>query len=69
MIYLCRTNGSRLVDVALVCEANGDYKMALEAAVMAQEVKVMSQGEDSEGHEGFVEVVQRVKAKLAEEEE
>ncbi|KAF2126718.1 SET domain-containing protein [Dothidotthia symphoricarpi CBS 119687] len=56
---------SVFLDIALVCEFNSDFKMAGAAAARACEIKKLSQGTDFPDYKRYVEVVQRVEAKLA----
>lgn len=52
------------LDLALVCEANGDYKMAVTTGERALQIKKDCQGTDFPDYVRYTEVVERVKAGL-----
>ncbi|KAL1798116.1 hypothetical protein ACET3X_002153 [Alternaria dauci] len=53
------------LDIALVCEMEGDLRMAEVAAIKALEVKRDCQGEDFPNYGKYADVVRRIKAKVA----
>lgn len=50
------------LDIALVCEVNGDLKMGVLASEKAVEIKKDSQGIDFADFKRYAEVVERIKA-------
>ncbi|OAL44501.1 SET domain-containing protein [Pyrenochaeta sp. DS3sAY3a] len=63
--YSARLAGVYL-DIVLVCEMHNDLGMAVRGAAKAEEVKRMIQGTDHPEYELFIDVKNRVEAKLAE---
>ncbi|KAF1849229.1 SET domain-containing protein [Cucurbitaria berberidis CBS 394.84] len=59
---------SVFLDLALVCEVSGDLKMAEVAAGKAVQVKKDCQGADFPDYKKYVEVLERVKVKLGQQE-
>jgi hypothetical protein len=53
------------LDIALICEFKGDYRMAGLTATKAVQVKKDCQGDDFPEYARYVEVLRRVRAKLA----
>lgn len=56
---------NRYLDIALVCEHHNDLGMARAAAVKAAQVKRGCQGVDFPNYKKYVEVLDRIKTKLA----
>lgn len=56
---------NRYLDIALVCEHQNDLGMAKAAAVKAAQVKKDCQGVDFPNYEHYVEVLDRIKTKVA----
>jgi hypothetical protein len=54
----------RFLDIALVCEAKGDLKMAEAAAVKALQVKKDCHGTDFPNYARYSDVLDRVKTKI-----
>ncbi|KAJ4366708.1 hypothetical protein N0V95_000036 [Ascochyta clinopodiicola] len=50
------------LDIALVCELNGDFKMGVLAGEKALQIKRDSQGVDCPGFKRYAEAVERIKA-------
>jgi soluble cytochrome b562 len=58
---------SRFLDMALVCEFHGDMKMAALTATKAVQTKKECQGNDFPEFTKYVDVLQRIKAKLGQQ--
>ena len=56
---------TRFLDVALVCEHRGDFKMAEVAGIRAVQVKKDCQGTDFPNYEKYTDSLHRIKMKLA----
>jgi hypothetical protein len=57
----------RFLDIALICENKGDFKMAAQAAAKACQVKRDCQGSDFPDYSKYVDVVYRVQMKLVQQ--
>lgn len=50
------------LDIALVCEVNGDFKMGVKAGEQALQVKKDAQGVDAVDYRKYGEVLERIRA-------
>jgi hypothetical protein len=57
----------RFLDIALICEFHGDFKMAAVTGRKAVQAKKDCQGSDFPEFARYVHVLQRVKAKLGQQ--
>jgi hypothetical protein len=57
----------RFLDIALVCEFHGDFKMAALTATKAVQTKKDCQGDDFPEFSRYAHVLQRIMAKLGQQ--